>query len=50
MGCTVLYQAAVDAVSGPGSAATDVGGVDVEDLQRWALTTRIESNGWYGED
>lgn len=34
MGCTVLHQAAVDAVSGSGGAAGDVGGIDVKDLQR----------------
>lgn len=36
----VLHQAAVDAVSGAGSATADVGGVDVEDVHQAGLISR----------
>jgi len=45
MGCTVFHQAAMDAVGGASGATADVGGIDVEDVQRLGLTALSSLRG-----
>ena len=45
MAGAMFHQAAVNAVGGTGGAAADVGGVDVEDVQRLGLTALSSLRG-----